>query len=116
MVTVKVTVVLSLHSSHGRVGVRLHKVVLGHGWDHMQWGGGERGRRAVMRERTQGGASRDYHGSAKPARVAGTGFTGTGWGSNLATGEKPVPVARVAQVCTGPGRRGTTQRDCTPSC
>ncbi|KAH9029183.1 hypothetical protein EDB84DRAFT_1604820 [Lactarius hengduanensis] len=38
---------------------------------------------------------RDYHGSAKPVRVTGTGHAGTGQGSHSRTRAKPVPVARV---------------------
>ncbi|KAH9029448.1 hypothetical protein EDB84DRAFT_1439330 [Lactarius hengduanensis] len=39
--------------------------------------------------------ARDYHGSAKPVRVTGTGHAGTGQGSRSRTRAKPVPVARV---------------------
>ncbi|KAH8976896.1 hypothetical protein EDB86DRAFT_2838856 [Lactarius hatsudake] len=40
-------------------------------------------------------APRDYHGSAKPARVAGTGLPGMGKGSHFLTCAKPIPVGRV---------------------
>jgi hypothetical protein len=45
--------------------------------------------------------TRDYHGSAKPAGLAGMGWPGTGWGWNLATRCKPKPMARVLQVPSG---------------
>ena len=38
---------------------------------------------------------RDWHGSAKPVRVAGMGLPGPGPGGELATRGKPVPVPRV---------------------
>ncbi|KAH9023198.1 hypothetical protein EDB84DRAFT_1617887 [Lactarius hengduanensis] len=42
-----------------------------------------------------GSGTRDYHGSAKPVRVTGTGHAGTGQGSHSRTRAKPVPMARV---------------------
>jgi hypothetical protein len=45
--------------------------------------------------------SRDYHGSAKPAGLAGTGWPGMGRGWNLATRCKPEPVARALWVPSG---------------